>query len=84
MQELRSTTTAVYEPILLGDTCSAGVSPLEVRPPSSVLGLSRLLQPGMQRIPKCKITWDTISQGPTCNNELDSPTELCARRKLVT
>ena len=45
---------------------------------SSFPRLGRLLQPGTQRTPKCKITWDLDQQGPTCTQELGSATAICA------
>ena len=53
-----------------------GVPKLEVKPPSSLLQLSGLLQPGSQETLKCKITWDWVLQGLTCTQELDSTTAV--------
>ena len=72
-------------PPQLGDISALHWFPqLEVRPISSLLWLSGLLKPGMQRTPEGKITWALACQCPTCTHEADSPTAICTRRKLVT
>ena len=52
--------------------------------PSSLLRVSRRVQPGAQGTPDCQNNWDEVFHGPTCTQELDSTTALCARGELVT